>query len=287
MKLVTLDGKHWEIKYQQNKEVVTVKNQTASFNYPNFVGSKVKQNSTSSDIYELNFAIHRTVFVGFKESMKKILLNEADAVNDSEYGKLTHLILVHDSFGAIRGLVIGDIKYGTSSLADIPVSCTFQEHTADESEEKKDIEQENAAATEAIDSETEVGELEETDRPALLQLLDDLNAIYDNIQNSAVIAALNDLESALNDALLNYQKVMNAVKKILSLPNQIFAGFRNKIDFFKKQANAIKNIPALTANMFKFNASILSFNLSQANRIPFLRKLALRKKSGVKTAPIN
>lgn len=287
MLIITTDGKRWPIKYQQNKESVEVEHSSAEYNYPNFIGSKMKQNSSSSDKYSLTFAIHRTAYVGFKESFKKFVVNEDDAINDSEYGKLTHIILVHDSWGAIRGLVKGKVKYNTASLADIPVSCVFIEHTADEPEEKKDIEQENAAATEAIDTETEVGELEEADRPALQKLLDDLDALYDNIQNSAVIAALNDLESALNDALLDYQKVMNAVKKILSLPNSIFANFRNKLDFFKKQAQAIKNIPAVTANMFRFNMSILSFNLSQANRIPFLRKLALRKKSGVKTAPIN
>lgn len=286
MEIITVDGKRWPIKYKQNKETVTVQNGTSANNYPDFIGTKMYQNSSSSDIYSLNFAINKFSYVSFKESFKKFVSNEEDAIDDSEYGKLTHIILVHDSWGAIKGLIDGDTKYDTSSIGDIPVSCIFKEHTEDEPAEKKDLEQENDNANSDIDEETNVGELDEADKPALLQLLEDLNELYDNIQNSAVVAAFNDLKSALNDAILNYQKVMNAVKKILALPNSIIGDIRGKLDFFKKQADVIKNMPRATSNLTRFNINAMSYNIGQSGRTPFITKALARGKSGISVAPI-
>jgi len=286
MQIITVDGKRWNIKLKQNAESVTVNHPFSATMYPNFIGTKMKQNSTSSDIYNITFSVHRTNYVGFKESFKKFVNNEEDAIDDQEYGKLTHIIFVHDTWGAIHGLVKGDVNYGTSSDADILITCTFQEHTRDEPIEKKDIEQENSDAEDDIDTETNIGELEEADRPALLQFLDNMKALYANIQNSEVIAALNDLESAINSALLDYQKVMNSVKKVLALPSSLLTNIRGKLDFFKKQAEAIKNIPVSTFNLARFNMNCLSFNLGQTNRTPFISESARQASSGVKVAPI-
>jgi len=286
MLITTVDGKKYNVKYLKNKESLTNKFGTAIHQYPNFIGSKLNQNSTSSDIYSLTFAIHKTLFIGFKESMKKFVIKEEDAIEDETYGKLLNIVIEHAEYGAIKGKFIGDIKYNTSSEADIICTATFQEHTPDEPLEKKDLEQENTDAESAVDTETDVGELDEADKPALLRLAENLAELYENIQNSAVIAAFNDLNSALNDAILNYQKVMNAVKKILSLPGSIITNLRGRLDFFKKQAAVIKRIPASTFNLARFNMNCLSFNLIRANRIPFFNKALLRKISGIKVAPI-
>jgi hypothetical protein len=288
MLIVTVDGRRFTVKYQKNKESVSVDNHVSINDYPNFVGSRVDQNSTSSDKYSFTFAIHKNFYVELKESLKKIVVNEDDAIEDDEYGKLTHVICVHPDWGTIKGRFEGSLKYLTASEADIVVQGVFVEHTPDDAAEKTDIEQDNADAESEIDSETDDEfELEEADRPFLLQLFDKLKALYDKIKNSAVIAAFNDLKSALNDALLNYQKVMNAFKKVLALPGNIISGVRGKIDFFKKQSSAIKNIIPNTVNQARFNINLLSFNIGRADRTPFDIKALQRQRSGLKVAPIN
>jgi len=263
MRIITVDGIEYRVKYRQNKEEVTNEFGTAAFNYPNFVGSKLRQNSTSSDKYAMTFAIHRTLFVGFKESLKKFVINEDDAIQNDEFNeKLTKIFIVHDDWGLIKGNFVGEIKYDTSSEADIICSATFQEHTEDEPLEKKDKESENEEATDEVDSETEDGELDEEDRPALLKLLDALNALYSKIKNSAVIAAFNDLKSLVNSAILNYKKIMNAVKKILALPGNIINNVRGQLDFFKKQAEAIKIIPFMYCNFLIIRLATFSNYIS-------------------------
>lgn len=287
MRIITVDNKVYEVKYLQNREDITNEIGTSSFNHPNFIGSKLYQNSSSSDIYNITFAIHKNQFIGLKESLKKFVVNEDDALDNADYGKLTNIVLEHNIWGAIKGKIVGSIKYDTSKDGDIICSCQFQENTEDTPIEKTDIEQENQDATDEVNSETdEEFELDEEDKPALLRLAEGLQELYNDIQNSAVIAAFNDLQSALNEAILNYQKVMNAVKKILSLPGSIISGVRGKMDFFKKQAIVIRNIPVSTFNMARFNMNILAFNLSRGSRTPFISKAAARAASGVKVAPV-
>jgi hypothetical protein len=285
MKIITVDGNEFDVKYRQNRESITNEFGTSVHNYPNFVGSKLHQNSSSSDIYEINFAIHKSKFVGFKESIKKFVTNEEDAINYVDYGKLMNIVIVHDTWGVIKGNFIGSIKYQTSSDADIECSGTFQEHTEDDPEEKKDLEQENSDADEGADEPYEK-DLTETDKGALAKFADNMQKLYKNIKNSAVVEAFNDLNSAINDVMLNSQKIMNATKKILSLPNKVLNNTRGRIDLFKKQARAIKNIPVSSMNMAVFNVKCLSYNLNKAARIPFIDKEALRQKAGLKSAPL-
>jgi hypothetical protein len=289
MRIITTDGKSYEVKYLQNKEEITNSFGTGSFEYPNWVGSKLLQNSTSSDIYSLTFAIHRSLFVGFKESLKKFVVNEADAVEDSQYGKLTNIVIEHSTWGAIKGKFTDSIKYNTSNEADIICSGIFQEHTEDVPIEKADIEQENSDAVDNLNDETTDNfdvSLGELDRSALLKLLDKLNALYANIQNSAVVSAFNDLNAELNKAILDSQKVMNATKKILALPGSIITNVRGKLDFFKKQAAAIKSIPVSSANLAKFNINCLAFNMSRGSRTPFISKAAQQAISGIRTVSL-
>jgi len=289
MIIVTVDGKRWAVKYMQNKEDITNDFGSTVFQYPNFNGSKVHQNSTSSDKYSLSFAIHKNFFVGFKESIKKFVINEEDAIEDQEYGKLTNIVIVHDTWGAIKGKFVGNIKYNTSSDGDIICNTVFVEHTEDNDTEKKDIEQENQDAASEVDTETSEGEFEEEDRPALLKFLDWLNALYSNIKNSAIVAAFNDLKSALNEALLNFQKIMNAVKKILALPLALFdavGDIKRKFDLIKKQAMVIKNMPKTSFNLAKFNVQCLAYNTRVSSRVPFINPAALKAAAGIKTVPL-
>jgi hypothetical protein len=287
MKIICTDGKSFEVKYLQNREDITNEFGTGSFNYPNFVGSKVVQNSTSSDIYTLSFAIHISLFVGFKESIKKFCANEEDAIDDPTYGKLTDIVIEHPIWGAIKGKFTDRLKYDTSKGGDIVCSGTFQENTEDNPPIKKDIEQQNNDACDTIDSETKFDEdLDANDKSALGKFADKLNALYADIQNSAVVSALNDLNHEMNQAMLDSQRVMNATKKILNLPNSIFSNFRGKLDFFKKQAETIKSIPVSSANLAKFNIKCMAYNLRCASRIPFMSKALLRAKAGIKIAPI-
>jgi hypothetical protein len=287
MKIITVDGKSFDVKYLQNKEDITSEFGTGSFNYPNFVGSKVVQNSTSSDIYSLTFAIHKSLFVGFKESIKKFISNPDDAIDDPTYGKLTDIIIEHATWGAIKGKFTDRLKYDTSKDGDIVCSGTFQENTEDNPTAKKDIEQQNQEACDDIDDETDFDEdLDANDKSALGKFADQLNSIYSNIQNSAVVSALNDLNHEMNQAMLDAQKVMNATKKILALPNSIFSNFNQKLDFFNKQSEAIKGIPVHSMNMAKFNIKCLSYNIRQASRIPFFNKELLRSKAGLRVAPL-
>lgn len=287
MKIITLDGKQYTVKYLQNKEKISVKLGTYVQEYPNFEGSEVFQNSSGSDKYTMTFAIHRTIFPSFHESIKKILINSEDAVNDATYGKLTNIVIEHPDWGSLKGKFINEISVNTSSMADVVYSAVFQINTDISESESNDIEQENQDAANEIDAETDTGELDEFDKPGLLKLAESLNELYDTIQNSAVIAAFNDLQSALNDAVLNYQKVMNAVKKILALPGSIIGGVRGKLDFFQKQAAAIRAIPRTTFNITRFNINCMAFNLRMTNRTPFVSKEAQRARAGIKTAPID
>lgn len=297
MKIITVDGKVHEVKYMQNKEKLKYKLNTAVYSYPNFTGSDIHKNSAGSNIFTVVFAIHKSKLVELNESIKKHhvkgtrALNVSDSESGNEYNDVKNIILIHEQWGELRGEFLDEIVCDTSSQADVTCSGVFQIQSPDEPTEQQDVEQENAEAELTIDNETVVdGELDEIDKPALLQLAEDLTALYEDIQNSAVVAAFNDLKSALNDAILNYQKVMNAVKKIMALPGKVLSSvtqFKQQIQLFKDQAAAIRRMPALTANMFKFNMRVMSYNLSQANRIPFIRKQSLLKKSGVKTAPIN
>lgn len=292
MILITLDGKRWNIKYRQNLESVENELGSQDFNYPNFVGSKMHQNSTSSDIYSFNFAIPGKQYESFKESAAKILINEDDAISDDEYGKLTKIVVVHDLWGEIRGLFKGSIKYDLSGggEGDVPVSSVFQIHTDESETQQKDLDQENSDATDEVETETQEGEFEEEDRPALLKFLDWLNALYGKIKNSAVLAAFNDLKAAINSALLNFQKIMNAVKKILALPLSILGAvgdLRRRLDFFKAQANIIKNMPKSSINFARFNVHCLAYNLSITSRTPFISEAARQAASGIRTVPLS
>jgi hypothetical protein len=290
MVLITLDGRRWNIKYRQNLEKMTVLNGTSTFRYPDFVGTKIKHNSTSSDRYSFNFAIHSSEFVAFKESMKLTEPSEADAIEDDVYGKLTHIIVEHPRWGAIKGTVDGEIQYDTSSEADIPASCVFQIHAPDEPIEQADLEETNDEALEEIDEETEWDEeIGEVERGALLEFLDKLNAIYANIKNSKVIAAFNDLKKQLNNAILNSKKIMNAVKKILALPGEILdsiSDFKRQFDLLKQQAEAIKNIPVTTFNLAKFNFYALSYNMGITSKTTFVSPEARAAAAGIKTVPL-
>lgn len=290
MKIITTDGKEWTVKYRQNQESITNEFGTNSLNYPDFVGSKLFQNSSSSDIYSLNFTIHQSEFVGFKESIKKFNTIPEDAVNHPIYGKLTHIVLEHNLWGSIKGSIIGSISYGTASEADIPCSCTFQEHTEDNPVEKRDVEIENEDAFSAIDTETGLNfdvDLSASDVSTISNFADSLNSIYSSIQNSAVVSALNDLKSAISTALIDSQKLMNSVKNVLALPNQLLSfNLTNRIELLKSQATAIKNVPVNSFNLALFNANSLAYNSGVTSRTAFVSEAAQAAAAGLKTVPL-
>jgi len=291
MLLITSQGRSFNVKYQQNKEKVTFTLHGDAREYPYWEGTKVQKNASSSNEYAMTFAIHSTLEE--IESLKWVNVDNASVdveVNGANYNGITNIVLIHEKWGELRGEFLGKIQVDNSSEADVLFTGIFKINTPDETPAKKDIEQENEDAAEEIDSETdEEFELEEDDRPALLKIAEGLEALYDNIQNSAVVAAFNDLKSALNEAILNYQKVMNAFKKVVSLAASVadaIGDIRNKLDMFKKQFNAIKNIIPNSLNRARFNMNLLSFNNSRAARLIFSFKASRRQRSGLKVAPI-
>lgn len=290
MRIITVDGKEWDVKYRQNQEQITNEFGTVSINYPDFVGSKLYQNSSSSDKYSLNFSVHITKLVSFKESIKKFITDDADAINHYIYGKLTHLIIEHDIFGAIKGSIVGALNYNTSSGADVMCNCTFQEHTEDNPVEKRDIEIENINATDAIDLETTANfkvNLSALDMSTISNFADKLEDLYKNIQNSAVVTAFNDFRTAISNALLDSQKVMNSIKNIISLPNQLLSmNLANRLNLFKQQAEAIKTVPVSSYNMALFNINSLSYNFGMTSKTAFVSQSALNAAAGIKTVPL-
>lgn len=290
MNIITVDGKTYKVKYLQNKENVIVDVSTSVYRYPDFVGSKLYQNSSSSDKYSLTFAIHRTLFVDLKESLKKFVTDEAEAIDHPTYGKLTNIVLEHALWGAIKGKIVGSITYNTSNEADIICSCTFHEHTEDNPIEKRDIPNENDLAVEAIDIETTANfdvDLSVQDKSVLSKLSDNFKGLYTNIQNSKVVSAFNDLDAALNATLLDSQRIINTFKNIIALPNQVIFETNNKLALFQDQADQIKLSTVSSANIAIFNANLLSYNMGAASKTAFISESALEAAAGIKTVPLN
>lgn len=289
MNIICLDGKTYDVKYLQSKEVISTDFGTALYNFPDFVGSKLYHNSTSSDKYSLTFAIHSSQLVNFKESIKKIVTNESDAVDNPTYGKLTHIVLEHLIWGAIFGSIVGSITYGTSSEADVMCSCTFAENTPDNPIKKKDTQDENTDSVNAIDTETTDNfdvELSIQDKSALQKLADNMSSLYSTIQNSAVVSAFNDLNAELNSVILDSTRVMNAFKNVISLPGEIIPDTRNRLDLLQKQADSIIAIPATTYNLTLFNANILAYNAGISSQAAFISDSALEAAAGIKAVPL-
>lgn len=282
MKIITVDGKEWQVKYRQNKESINVDVGTKVSNFPGFVGSKLNQNSSSSDIYAINFAINETLVVGLKESLKKFVIDEADAVDNSTYGKLLNIVIEHPKWGAIQGKITSRISLNTANNGDIPVSFTFQEHTADEPEPKRDFESENENAGKEVDFETGNFDVDisANDKSAMANFADKLADIYKNIKNSAIVSAFNDFNSALNAAIIDSKRVMKSMKNILALPGQIITTTTNTLELFVKQADEIKNTPVDSLNMAKFNINCYSYNLTQTSKTAF--DTSFLETSGVK-----
>lgn len=289
MKIICLDNKIFDVKYLQSKEVITTDMQTGVYNYPDFVGSKIYHNSSSSDKYSLNFSIHKTLLVSFKESIKKIVTNEYDAIENETYGKLTHIIIEHQDWGAIKGSIVGGITYNTGSEADILCTCTFAEHTEESEVLKKDIQDENTNALNEINTETTDNfdvELSAQDKSTLGKFADNLTLLYSNIQNSAVVSAFNDLKTELNAAILDSQRIMNAFKKIISLPNTILPNNRSRLELLQLQAKAIISIPVNSYNITIFNANALSYNLGITTQTAFISESAAQTAAGLKVVPL-
>ena len=292
MKIITLDNKSFDVKYMQSKESITFNMGSSAFDYPDFVGSKLYHNSSSSNKYSLTFAMHRTVVQSFIASAKIILTNSDDAVKNETYGELTDLILEHKLFGAIKGKILGDVKINTGSESDVTCTCLFQENTADEPLIKKDLQDENTNAVNAIDTETTANfdvDLSEQDKSLISKFGDNLNSIYSNIQNSAVIEAFNDFNAEINAVITDSQRVMNSVKKILSLPNNILTDISstaNRLELLKAQAEAIKAIPINTYNIALFNVNSFSYNMGMTSKTAFVSESALAAAAGLKTVPL-
>lgn len=288
MKIITIDGKEWKIKIKQSNESVSTDFGVGVFNYPDFVGSKLAHKSTTSDKFSLNFSIHKTSLIAFRKSLKKIV-DVDNIINHKLYEKLDRIIIEHPYFGAIRGNIIGELACNISSGADIMCSCIFQEHTLDEPITKKNIQDENTDAVNAIDAETTDNfnvDLSVKDKSLISKFADTLNGFYTNIQNSAVVSAFNDFNSVMNAATLDSMRVMNAIKKILALPNEIMPDFRAKLDLLKKQAEAIKNIPVNSANMANFNINVISYNMGLTSKTAFVSEAAKQAASGIKIVPL-
>lgn len=290
-KLITTDGKEWEIKYKQNAESISNDFGTVAVDFPDFIGSKIYRNSSSSDKYNLTFAIHRTLFVGLKESLKHIVIDETKAVNHAIYGKLTHIVLEHPLWGAVKGSVLGGITYNTSSEADIICSCTFQEHTDDLPIAKKDMSIENLNSFSELDAETTANfdvTLSTQDLTSIEDFANNLNLLYSNILDSSVIQAFNDFTAAMNSTIIDSMRVMNAVKTILSLPNQLLStlNLTNRLSLLKKQADAIKAIPVTSYNLALFNTNAFAYNSGVTSRTAFVSEAALAVATGIKTVPI-
>lgn len=286
MQIICLDGKTYSVKYIQSKETITTEIHTGVYNFPQYNGSKIFHNSSSSDRISLNFAIHSTQLLSFKESIKKIVINESEAIDNQSYGKLLRIVIEHPLLGAIEGGIVGGIKYNTSSEADIVCSCIFAVHTPDEITQKKDIQNENTNAVNAIDTETTDNfdvEISIKDKSTLGKLAENLESLYSNIQNSAIVSAFNDLNSELNAVYLDSQRIMNAFKNIISLPNSIFDDNKSRLELLQLQAKTIISIPANSFNMTIFNANALSYNLGISTQTAFISDSALEEAAGLKT----
>lgn len=290
MKLITVDGREWDVKYLQNRESVKNSFGTTAANYPDFVGSKILQNSSSSDIYTMSFAVHRLSFVGFKESVKKLVNDENDAVDHPTYGKLTHIILEHNLWGAIKGGILGEVNYDTSGEADIIGSCVFQEHTDDEPVEKKDVEIENEDANAGIDTETTLNfqvPLSTQDLSAISGLAAKMNNLYTGILDSSVVQAFNNFNAAISATLLDSQKIMNSVKGIIELPNQLLSlNLSTRLNLLKQQAETIKTTPVNSYNLALFNINSLAYNTGVTSRTVFVSEAAAQAAAGLKTVPL-
>jgi predicted DNA binding CopG/RHH family protein len=262
---------------------------TAATEYPYFKGSKLFHNSSSSDKFALVFAIHRTDFVSFKESIKNIVLDETKAINHAVYGKLTHIILEHNLWGAIKGSILGDIVYNTASEADILASCTFQEHTEDETVAKKDVEVENKTATNFVDDETKFDvTLSTGDLSAISGLASKMSLLYAGILDSSVVQAFNDFSAAINALVIDSTKIMSTFKKILELPNMLTSqlNLTNRLALLKQQATAIKTVPINSYNIALFNINCMTYNTGVTSRTAFVSEATLKAAAGIKTVPI-
>jgi hypothetical protein len=290
MKLITVDGREWDVKYKQNAESITNDFGTTAVNYPNFVGSKIYQNSSSSDKYNLVFAIHITLLVGLKESIKKLVPDENDAVVHPTYGKLTHIILEHPLWGAIKGSILGSITYNTGKEGDIIGSCLFQEHTDDEPVEKKDVEVENLDATNGINTETTANfdvSLSTGDLSAISGLANRMSNLYTGILDSSVISAFNDLNTAISATLIDSQRIMNSVKGIIELPNRLLSlNLSTRLNLLKQQAETIKATPVNSFNLALFNMNSLAYNTGVTSRTVFISEAAQQAAAGIKTVPL-
>lgn len=287
MKLITIDGKEWNIKVKANSGSVSNDFGTASYNYPDFVGSKLYHNSTSSDKYSFEFSIHENLLIDFKESIKKVI-DPNNLVNHPTYGKLEHIIIEHDVFGAISGNILGTITYHTSKPGDIKVTCTFQEHTTETPLEKKDLEAENEEAFADIDTETSDFDvdLSTQDKSILSGFATKLETLYTDIQNSQVVSAFNDLNSELTKVTLDSQRIINAFKGIMSLPNRISQNTRTRLDLLQSQANLIFDLTSNSANLVLFNTKMIAYNTGLASRSVFVSQSALDAASGLKSVPL-
>ncbi len=287
MKIITIDGKQWDVKYQQNKETISNNLGVTVQQFPGFKGSKLYQNSASSDIYNMNLAIHESQLVAFKDSLGKFVVDESQAVNHDFYGKLLRIIIEHDRWGAIQGNLISDPVYNTSVNGDIPVSFTFQEHTAEEPLPQRDFKTENENSESAVDLETTENfdvDLSEDDRSAITKFGDDLADIYSNIQNSAVVSAFNDFNSAISSAIMDSKKIMNSVKNILALPGEILTDTSGQLNLLVEQASSVKISPSESINMAKFNINCFSYNITQTSKTAFSAPFEI---SGVKVNALN
>lgn len=291
MKIITVDGIEWDVKYQKNRESISFDVGTTVSNYPDFVGSQLRQNSSGSNKFNLTFAVHKTELIAFITSFKKFVsdVNSPDIVIHPTYGKLTHIILEHKDWGAIKGGLISEPSIGSSSEADILINCQFQEHTDDTTTVKRDFENENETSDSSVDSITsnnfDVG-LSGNDKSILEIISSSLNALYRDIQNSNVVNAFNDFNAELDKAILESQKIMNTAKKIINLPNKIFTDTVRQIEFFNKQANVIKNTKITSYNIALFNVNLLAFNTSSASRVPFILESAQQQAAGIKTVAL-
>ena len=287
-KIITVDGKEWPIKYKQNEESISNDYGSVAYRYPDFVGSKLYHNSTSSDKYTLSFAIHQTKIINFKESLKKII-DPNNLVNHPTYGKLEHLVLEHDLWGAIIGTILGSVTYQTSKQGDIIIKCVFQEHTSETIVQKKDLETENEEAFAEIEIETSNFDVEIStlEKSRLQTLTDNLNALYTGIINSEVISAFNDLNTELTKVVLDSQRVINAFKKVVALPNSIYLDVRSRLNLLQLQYETLKLVPSSTANLVLFNTKLAAYNTGLISRSIFVSEAALEAAAGIKTVPLS
>lgn len=289
MKLITIDGKEWTKPNLKQALSEKIENEYGSgaYNYPDYVGSKLYHNSTSSDIYSLNFTIHDSVLNEFKESLKKIA-DPNNLITHPTYGKLEHIVIELDKYGAIQGNIIGKVQYNTTKGGDLAVSFTFQEHTSETPLAQRDLETENEAAFSEIDTETSDFDvyLSTNDKSKLSGFATDLQNLYTDIQNSDVVSAFNDLNSELTKITLDSQRIINAFKNILSLPNRIFTDTKTRLNLLKQQSDSIKLITISSANMALFTTKTIAYNVGLGSRSVFVSESAQQAAAGIRTVPL-